>query len=68
LTDEVEGLVLPSMFSQDVIMIVLEDFEVEVINIWDINLVLLTEKSAFVECPVGCSGSREMCYRDGIKG
>jgi hypothetical protein len=66
-TDEVEGLVLSSMSSQDVIMIVLEDFEVEVISIRDVNPVVLTEKSAFIKCPVGCGGSGKMCRRDGIK-
>jgi hypothetical protein len=67
-TDEVEGLVLPGMSSQNVIMVVLEDFEVEVINIQDVNLVVLTENSAFIECPVGCGRSGKMCHRDGIEG
>jgi hypothetical protein len=66
-TDEVEGLVLSGMSGQDVIMIVLEDFEAEVINIRDVNPVVLTEKSAFVECPVGCGRSGKMCRRDGIE-
>jgi hypothetical protein len=68
LMDEVKGLVLSSMSGQDVIMIVLEDFEAEVINIRDVSPVVLMEKSAFVECPVGCGGSGKMSRRDGIKG
>jgi hypothetical protein len=66
--DEVEGLVLPGVSGQDMIMVVLEDFEAEVINIRDVNLVVLTEKSAFIKCPVGRSGSGKMCRRDGIEG
>jgi hypothetical protein len=67
-TDEVKGIVLSSMSGQDVIMIVLEDFEAEVISIRDVNLVVLTEKSAFVKCPVGCGGSGKISRRDGIEG
>jgi hypothetical protein len=67
-TDEVEGLVLSGMSGQDVIVIVLEDFEAEVISIRDVNLVVLMEESTFVEYPVGCSGSGKMCCRAGIEG
>ena len=66
--DEVEGLVLSGMSGQDVIMIVLEDFEAEVISIRDVNPVVLMEKSAFIECPVGCGGSGKMFRRDRIEG
>jgi hypothetical protein len=66
--DEVKGLVLSGMSGQDVIVVVLEDFEAEVINIRDVNPVVLTEKSAFVECPIGCGGSGKMSCRDGIEG
>jgi hypothetical protein len=56
------------MSGQDVIMVVLEDFEAEVISIQDVNPVVLTEKSAFIECPVGCGGSGKISCRDGIEG
>src|SRR5882757_8498380 len=43
LSDCPKGFVLSSVSREDVIVIILEDSEVEVINIWDINPVVMAE-------------------------
>jgi hypothetical protein len=43
LSDYHEGFVLSGVSGEDVIMIILEDLKVEVVDIWDINLVMMTE-------------------------
>jgi hypothetical protein len=42
-SDYREGFVLSSVPGEDVIMFVLEDLELEVIRVWDINLIVMAE-------------------------
>jgi hypothetical protein len=43
LSDYCKGFVLFGMSGEDVIMLVLEDSELEVVRIWDINLIVMAE-------------------------
>ena len=67
-TNEFDGFVLSEVTRQDVIMIVLNDFELEVRRIWYIDSVVLAEKSRLVNGPIRGFRCREMCSRDGIIG
>ena len=67
-TDELNGFVLSKVTRQDVIVIVLNDFESEVRIIWYVDSIVLEEKSRLVDGPVRGFGNGEMCGRDGIIG
>ena len=66
--DELNGFVLSEVTRQDVIVIVLNDFESEVHRIWYIDSIVLAEKFGLVDGPVRGFGNGEMCGRDGIIG
>jgi hypothetical protein len=42
-SDYCKGFILSGMPREDVIMFVLEDSELEVIHIWDVNLIMVVE-------------------------
>ena len=44
-SNKLKGFVLSIMFRQDMIMFILQDFELEVHNVQDINTIVLVEKS-----------------------
>ena len=67
-TDELDGFVLSEVTRQDVIVILLNDFELEVHRIWYVDSIVLEEKSRLVDGPVRGFGNGEMCSRDGIIG
>ena len=67
-TYEFNGFVLSKVTRQDVIVIVLNDFESEVRRIWYVDSIILVEKSGLVDGPVRGFGNGEMCGRDGIIG
>ena len=52
---------------QDMIMFILEDFELEVRDVWYINPIVLVEESAFVHSPVWCSRGWQVCCRDRVE-
>ena len=66
--NEFDGFVLSEVTRQDVIVIILNDFESEVRRIWYIDSIILAEKSGLINGPVRGFRSREMCSRDGIIG
>ena len=66
--DELNGFVLSEVTRQDVIVIVLNDFESEVRRIWYVDSIILAEKSGLVNGPARGFMGREMCGRDGIIG
>ena len=51
-TYEFNGFVLSKVTRQDVIMIILNDFESEVSRIWYIDSIILAEKSGLINGPV----------------
>ena len=65
---EFNGFVLSEVTRQDVIMIVLNDFESEVCRIWYIDSIILAEKSGLINGPVRGFRGREMCGGDRIIG
>ena len=62
------GFVLSKVARQDVIVIILNDSESEVRRIWNIDSIVLAEKSGLVDGPIRGFGSGEVCGRDGIIG
>ena len=66
--NEFDGFVLSKVTRQDVIMIVLNDFESEVHRIWYVDSIILAEKSGLIDGPVKGFRNGEMCGRDGIIG
>ena len=66
--DELNGFVLSKVTRQDVIVIVLNDFESEVRRIWYVDSIILVERSGLVDGPVRGFRNGEMCSRDGIIG
>ena len=67
-TNEFNGFVLSEVTRQNVIMIILNDFESEVHRIWYIDSIILVEKSGLINGPVRGFRGREMCGGDGIIG
>ena len=67
-TNELDGFVLSEVTRQDVIMIILNDFELEVRRIRYIDSIILVEKSGLINGPVRGFRGREMCSGDGIIG
>ena len=66
--NEFNGFVLSEVTRQDVIVIVLNDFESEVHRIWYIDSIILVEKSGLINGSVRGFRGSEMCSRDGIIG